>query len=182
VAVTTHLLIEHVMRRFKLRAFWAAGLSLLLVTPSAAQTEVGLLPSTQERLIQLFSTMKPRQPVQLVTPLYFVEDGRFESLGRSYVEVTENETTLPFDLADIRSVSVRSHHQIQGAIWGGAAGILIGGVTGMMVASFDCQTLAGCQQLEKDGAIRWATIFGAGGAIGGLVIGRFSVYWKPIFP
>jgi len=54
--------------------------------------------------------MERRQASQLLTPLYFVGNGRFDSLGTSYVEVMKNETTCPLGLADIRSVSGPSQH------------------------------------------------------------------------
>lgn len=155
----------------------------LLALPVGADAQApGSVTAAETRLAALFSDFGPDVQIQIVTPAFFVEDASVESVGSGYVELRQGETTVPIDLMDIRAVSIRSNHQIQGAIWGGAAGVLVGGVAGMMVASFGCRTVSGCNQLERDGAIRWATVFGVGGAVGGFVIGRYSFHWQPVFP
>lgn len=166
------------MRRLVVLAFAAA-----LLPPVSAEAQTGGAISTiDERLSVLFADFGPEIQLQIVTPVFFVEHAAVEAVGSGFVELRQGETTVPIDFADIRAVSVRSNHQIQGTIWGGAAGILLGSVAGMMVASFGCDTVNDCNALERRGAIRWATVFGVGGAVGGFVIGRHSFHWQPVFP
>lgn len=160
-----------------------ALLMALALGPSVvAAQSAGGIATTEERLTALFADFGPDRQIRIVTPVFFVEDASVEAVGSGFVELRQGQTTVPIDFADIRAVSVRSNHQIQGAIWGGAAGVLVGGVAGMMVASFGCTTVNDCNTLERDGAIRWATVFGVGGAVGGFVIGRYSLHWQPVFP
>jgi len=160
----------------------AALFVLMLPRPAQlmAQTVQGSRPN--ERLVAVLSGLSPSQEVQIVTPRYLIDDAIFVGLRPGYLDVTQDGTPVPLDLTEVRAVSVRANHALQGTLWGAAAGILIGGVTGMMVASFDCTTASSCNETEQAGAVRWATVFGVGGAVGGFVFGRYSVYWKPIFP
>lgn len=137
---------------------------------------------TEERLRLLFSQLRVTDEVQIVTPLFFVERARFESIDAGVVNVSQGGTPVPLELVDIRAVSLRSNHQWQGAIWGFAAGVLVGSITGMMVGSFGCVTAEGCNDTEREGAIRWGSVLGVSGAAAGFMIGRHSIYWRPVFP
>lgn len=147
----------------------------------SGQARGGIL-TPQERLQALFAQVSPAEHVQVVTPLIFVEDAEFVAVGRSVVELNQAGTPVSVELADIRSVSVRAGHSLQGALWGAGSGVLVGAVSGMMAASFTCVTPEACSSAEKEGALRWGTLFGVVGAATGFVIGRYNVYWKPIFP
>jgi hypothetical protein len=51
-----------------------------------------------------------------------------------------------------------------------------------MVGSFDCNTPLGCNDSERQGALRGAVVIGLAGAITGFLVGRADDYWKPVFP
>jgi hypothetical protein len=156
--------------------------SLLCPMDAHAQTPTGSRPSTHERLVALFSELSPNQAVQIVTPQYLLENAYVEGLSQGIVALRQEGTRVSLDLTEVRSVSIRDNHWLQGTLWGGSLGALVGGLAGMMVSSFDCTTATSCNDAERAGAIRWATVFGVGGAVGGFVIGRYSFYWKPVFP
>ncbi len=158
---------------------------LFMFTPgvlSAQSTPNIPPPSSIERLQTLFATFEAGEALQIVTPRYFVEDAHFEGVDGGTVRLSQSGTEVPLELADIRAVSVRARHSLQGALWGAGAGILVGSLAGMIVGSFDCTTASSCQDAEREGALRWGSVFGIGGAVGGFVIGRYAVYWKPVFP
>ena len=141
-----------------------------------------VLVTSQERLHALFSELSPNRHVQVVTPGLLVEDGEVRALSTSVVELSQDGTPVSVDLDDIRAVSVRSGHSIQGMLWGLGAGLLVGSVSGLMVASFNCQTPVGCNSAEKEGAVRWGGVLGVLGGATGFMIGRHDVYWRPVFP
>lgn len=166
------------MRRLVLSA---AALLAMAGTAAPADTQEPSV-SPEARLRMLFSSLGPSDEVQIVTPLHFVERAQYEGIDGSSITVRQDGAVVPLDFVDIRAVSVRSNHQWQGALWGLGTGLLVGSVTGMMVASFDCTSAQGCNTTEREGAIRWGSVFGAAGAVTGFVIGRTNVYWRPLFP
>lgn len=137
---------------------------------------------TGERLRLLFTNLEPMDEVQIVTPSHFVEHARFGGVDGASVTVLQDGATVPLELVDIRAVSLRSNHQWQGALWGLGSGVLVGSVTGMMIASFGCVTATGCNNSERQGALLWGAVLGVTGAATGFAIGRTSVYWRPLFP
>ena len=149
---------------------------LLPGAASAQQTD------TDRRLAALFGSIAPDQPVRVATPSTFVEATGVLAVAVDHVELTHVGGSVDVGFADIRNVAVRDSHWLQGTLWGAGAGILIGGVTGLLIGSFDCQTPSGCTDEERSGMVTWAAIGGGAGAIGGFVIGRHSFYWQPIFP
>jgi hypothetical protein len=164
-------------------AMFALSLAALLCPMDVgAQTPEGSRSSALERLTALFSDLPSTQAVQIVTPRFLLENAYVEGLSQGFVELTQDGTEVSLDLTEVRTVSVRDNHWLQGALWGGSVGALVGGLAGMMVSSFNCTTAASCNDAEQAGAVRWATVFGVGGAVGGFVIGRYSFYWKPVFP
>lgn len=167
------------MRRTAL--FLSFSLLALAGAPAALGAQ-GAPVSTEERLRLLFSQLQVTDEVQIVTPLFFVERARFESIDSGVVTVSQAGTAVPLDLVDIRAVSLRANRQWQGALWGFSAGVLIGSITGMMVGSFGCVTASGCNDTEREGAIRWGSVLGVSGGAAGFMIGRHSVYWRPVFP
>jgi hypothetical protein len=160
----------------------AAALLSSGATPGAAQEVPVVMVTSQERLHALFSQLSPNRHVQVVTPGLFVEDGEFLGLGTSVVELSQGGAPVSVELDEIRAVSLRSGHSIQGMLWGLGAGLLVGSVSGLMVGSFNCQTPAGCNSAEKEGAVRWGSVFGVIGGAAGFMIGRHNVYWRPVFP
>jgi hypothetical protein len=140
------------------------------------------LTDTDRRLVALFGGMGPSQPVRVATPTYFVEATGVTGVADDHVELAQDGSQVDVDFIEIRNVSVRDSHWLQGALWGGGAGVLVGGVVGLMVASFDCKNPAGCTNSERDGMITWGAVLGGAGLVGGFVIGRHSFYWQPIFP
>jgi hypothetical protein len=168
-----------------------ARLALVLTTSAAvffapvqavAQEPAIGSPQSQERLIALFSGLSPNDNVRIVTPVLFIDDGMFRALRQEVVEVSMSGETFPVNLDDIREISVRSGHGLKGALWGLGAGILAGSVSGMMVGSFSCTTPLGCDNSEKEGALRGAVAIGLAGALTGFLVGRADDYWKPVFP
>jgi hypothetical protein len=144
--------------------------------PAAAQS------ASDSRLLEIFSGLGPSDPVQVITPSFFVENAFVVAVGPEEVGLTQNGTTVDVDFADIRGVSVESNHWLQGTLWGTGAGILVGGVSGLMWASFTCTTPTGCVDDEKAGMINGAAILGSIGGFGGFMFGRHSIYWRPVFP
>jgi hypothetical protein len=148
--------------------------------PARAQ-DTSMSPDDR-RLSEIFSGLGEDRAVRITTPSFFVEDAFVTSVGPDYVELAQAGTNVNVGFDDIRGVSVEKSHWLQGALWGAGAGIVIGGVAGLMVASFSCTTPETCNDLERRGMIRWATVFGIGGALGGFAIGRNSIYWSSVFP
>jgi hypothetical protein len=156
---------------------------LLVVVATAASTGAARGQTAADaRLAEIFDGIGPSAPLQVVTPSFFVEDAFVEEVGDRSVALSQNGTTVDVPYVDIRGVSTRDNHWLQGTLWGTAAGALIGGVSGLMYASFTCSTPEVCQDNERKGTIRGAILLGAAGGIGGFVIGRHSFYWRPIFP
>jgi hypothetical protein len=155
---------------------------LLAPAGSAAQEPAIGSQESQERLIALFSALSPDENVRIVTPVLFIDDGMFRGLRQEVVEVSMSGETFPVNLDDIRAISLRSGHGLKGAVWGVGAGLLVGSVGGMMVGSFDCNTPLGCNDSERQGALRGAVVIGLAGAITGFLVGRSDDYWKPVFP
>jgi hypothetical protein len=163
-----------------LTAVAAITASAGFVAPIDAQDRP--LTDTDRRLAALFGGMGPTHPVRVATPTYFVEATGVAGVADDHVELAQDGERVDVDFIEIRNVAVRDSHWLQGALWGGGAGILVGGVAGLMIASFDCKNPAGCTDAERDGMITWAAVLGGAGLIGGFVIGRHSFYWQPIFP
>lgn len=163
------------MIRRSIPGFLALAL-LVAALPLHGQT------ASDVRLSRIFADMGPTAPLQVVTPSFFVEDAFVDDVGDRSVALTQNGTTVDVPYADIRGVSTRDNHWLQGTLWGTAAGALIGGVSGLMYASFSCKTPEQCEENERKGTIRGAVLLGAVGGIGGFVIGRHSFYWRPVFP
>ena len=86
------------------------------------------------------------------------------------------------NLEEIRAVSVRSAHTVQGSLWGLGSGLLVGSVGGLLVGSFGCKSPTECVDSERDGAIWGAIIVGGLSTAAGFLLGRRDVYWKPVFP
>ena len=148
---------------------------------AAAQAGPG---SNEARLRALFGGMPVAESVQLVTPELLVEDAEFVSLGTSTVELRQAGTGVPIevDLTAIRGVAVQRSHWLQGTIWGLGGGILAGSVFGLMIGSFYCTTVDGCEDDERRGARVWGTTLGIVGGGIGFTLGRRDVYWQPVFP
>ena len=158
-----------------------SGLAIvMLFAGSVAQAEAQSVADL--RLTEIFSGLGADDPVRVSTPSFFVEHAFVGSLGTDYVELRQEGTTVDIGFRDIRSVSVQKSHWLQGTLWGAGAGILVGSIAGLMVASFDCTTPDGCGDAEREGMIRWGTVLGVGGALGGFLIGRRSLYWSTVFP
>jgi len=158
-------------------------LSILLFSALASRSiPVAAQPASNARLTEIFSGLGPGVPIQVVTPSFFVEEAFVTSVGVGEVELTQGGTSLDIGFGDIRGVSVQSTHWLQGTLWGLGAGILVGGVSGLMWASFTCTSPAGCVNAERDGMITGATILGGTGAVAGFLFGKRSFYWRPVFP
>ena len=160
-------------------------LRVLLLSVLATVASVGTAhgqSAADARLAEIFSGLGPSAPLQVVTPSFFVEDAFVEDVGDRSVALSQNGTTVDVPFSDIRGVSTRDNHWLQGMVWGTAAGALVGGVSGLMYASFTCTTPEVCQENERKGTIRGAILLATAGGIGGFVIGRHSFYWRPVFP
>ena len=151
-----------------------------LAAPLAAQD--GPMTATDRRLQALFGGIGAAQPVRVATPTTLFEAGGVAEVAADHVALSRNGSPVDVDFVDIRNVAVQDNHWLQGTLWGAGAGILVGGVAGLMISSFTCSTPAGCTEDERTGMITWASVLGGAGAIGGFVIGRHSFYWQPIFP
>lgn len=158
------------------------GTALLATAMIAASSETvaGQLPGP--RLVEIFSDMSPQRDVQIVTPLLFLEDARFSRLGDDFVEVTTAGTTIPVDLDQIRAVSLKNAHPVQGTLWGIGVGALVGGMSGLMISAFRCKPTQQCDEVERNGLVRWGTISAITGGVAGFVIGRYTLTWQPVFP
>ena len=155
--------------------------ALIGPVPLTAQAP-GTAPSSPERLRELFAQLSPRDDLQLTTPVLFIERATFESVSPRSVLVLADGQQTSVNLEEIRAVSVRSAHALQGSIWGLGAGLLVGSVGGLLVGSFGCVTQDECISGERDGAIWGAVVLGGLSAAGGFLLGRRDTYWKPIFP
>ena len=165
-----------VRRLFLRRCALAIAAMCAASVPAAAQT------ASEARLSEIFPGIGPNAPLQVVTPSFFVENAYVEGVGDRSVALTQDGTTVDVPFSDIRGVSTRDNHWLQGTLWGAAAGALIGGVTGLMYASFTCSSQDVCEENERKGTVRGAILLGGTGAIAGFVIGRYSFYWRPVFP
>ncbi|MDA0328777.1 MAG: hypothetical protein O2958_07190 [Gemmatimonadetes bacterium] len=172
------------MRAFMIRipaclVMLLAGLSLLWPTDLSGQDRSEL---SQQRLVDLFSSLSPSQRVQIVTPVAFLDEAGYLSVSQDSVEVSWQGATVPVSLDHIRVVSVQSGHALQGTLWGAGTGLLVGSVAGMLIGSFSCTTVQGCNDAERRGLIRLGGALGLTGGALGFFFGRRSLYWKPVFP
>ena len=159
-----------------------AAAALLLPSGAAAQVPEPGPEHARERLVTLFSELSPHEDVQIATPVLFIEEGRARFVGSDVVEVSARGQTVPLDLRDIRSVSVRRGHGVKGALWGLGSGILVGTFSGLLIAGYDCTNPVACADTERRGAIRYGIVFGVVGAATGYLWGRLDQDWVPIFP
>lgn len=146
-----------------------------------AQETESTSPS-EERLRELFSQLSPHDDLQLTTPVLFIERGTIESVTPRSVLVRTDGQPQAVNLEEIRAVSVRSAHSLQGSLWGLGSGLLVGSVGGLLVGSFGCVTPSECTSSERDGAIWGAIIVGGLSTVTGYLLGRRDAYWKPVFP
>jgi hypothetical protein len=154
----------------------------MIAPPAGAGQSPGEGSTSRDRLIELFSGISAESDIQIATPSLFIEEAAFQGLRGPAVRLRRDGETVPVPLDDIRSVAVKRSHALQGSLWGGGAGILVGAVAGMMIGSFGCISEVGCTQTEKEGALRWGIAGGLLGTVTGYLFGRRSVYWHPIFP
>ncbi|MBT8487720.1 MAG: hypothetical protein KJO65_02720 [Gemmatimonadetes bacterium] len=136
----------------------------------------------EARLNQLFSQMSVDTGVRVITPQLFIDRGAFRSITPQAVRIEYGGEVLPVELGDIRSVEVEGRHPIQGMLWGLGSGLLVGSVGGMLIGSFYCTDPFDCVSDERKGAYIGGAALGAAGAIGGFVIGKYQISWRPIFP
>lgn len=173
------------MPRFHASLPLAALVATTLLVPSVlAAQDPTLAPGTRDRLTTLFSDLSPEEDVQIVTPSLFIEAGAYRGMGMDLVRVgvPGGNETVPVDFRDIRSVSIRRGHEIEGALWGLGSGLLVGGVTGLLVGGYACNTPQGCSDQERSGAVRYGIVFGLAGAAAGYLFGRLDRDWVPVFP
>lgn len=159
-------------------------LALLAIAGSPGVTAQAANEGTpsEERLRELFAQLSPRDDLQLTTPVLFIERATIESVTpRSVLVLTDGEPRT-VNLEEIRAVSVRSAHTVQGSLWGLGSGLLVGSVGGLLVGSFGCKSPTECVNSERDGAIWGAVIVGGLSTVTGFLLGRRDVYWKPVFP
>lgn len=135
-----------------------------------------------DRLTAIFSDMSADTGVRVMTPMLFIEQGAFRSLEPESVRIEYGDSVVPVDLGDIRSVQVERHHPIQGMLWGLGSGLLVGGVSGLLIANFYCDQPVSCESEERRGTVIGATALGAAGGIAGFLIGKYRVSWRPVFP
>ncbi len=164
------------------------GLQLFLALAAAVFAFPGhasAQPGTEERearLNQLFSQMSVDTGVRVITPRLFIDHGAFRSVTPEAVRIEYGGEVLPVELGDIRSVEVEGRHPIQGMLWGLGSGLLVGSVGGMLLGSFYCTDPFDCEREERRGAYIGGAALGATGAIGGFLIGKYQISWRPIFP
>ena len=175
--------------RFAQRCFgFGRGLLIALLAlalPGLQGTSAQAAPSIDEaRLRTLFGQMPVSETVQLITPDIIVDYAQFVSLEPSTVELRQLGTDVPIivDLSAIRGVSVERRHWLQGTLWGLGGGLLAGSMFGLMIGSFECDSVELCRSSERKGAVRWGMALGVIGGGVGFTLGRRDVYWKPIFP
>ena len=157
------------------------GIALFGVGHADAQV---VSDSNEDRLRALFAGMAVNETLQLITPEMIVDNARLVSLEPSTVELRQLGTGVPIsvDLTAIRGVAVERRHWLQGTLWGLGGGLLAGSMFGLMIGSFECDSLELCRSDERRGAVRWGTILGIVGGGVGFILGRRDVYWEPIFP
>lgn len=138
----------------------------------------------EERLQTLIGGLPVGENIQVITPQIFLEDARLVSLEGSMVELEQIGTGVPIvvDLAAIRGVSLQRRHWLQGTVWGVGSGLLAGSVFGLMIGSFNCNSVDRCSEDERAGAVRWGTTLALVGGGIGFTLGRRDTYWYPIFP
>lgn len=172
---------HHALMRPLRRTVFGVTLALIATAPVTAQ-DLTARPDAGARLVALFSGLSPERPVQIVTPLLFLQEAHFERLGADFVEVTQEGSTIPVDLSQIRAVSLKNGHPLQGTLWGVGVGALVGSMTGLMLTSFHCSPIEPCDEKERAGFFRWGMVGGLGGGLAGFVIGRYTLTWSPVFP
>lgn len=149
--------------------------------PGAAMAQPGEA-EREARLNELFSRMSVDTGVRVITPRLFIDHGAFRSVSPEAVSIEYGGELVPVDLGDIRSVEVEGRHPVQGMLWGLGSGLLVGSVGGMLFGSFYCTDPFDCEREERRGAYIGGAALGAAGAIGGFVIGKYQISWRPIFP
>ena len=170
------------MSRNLLAVVLLTAVSVCIVPRGIAGQGPGEGSGRRNLLTELFSGISVESDVQIVTPSLFIEEATFRGLRGPAIQLSRDDETFPVPLDDIRSVALKRSHALQGTLWGAGSGILVGAVSGMMIGSFGCTSEAGCNQTEKEGALRWGVAGGLVGAVTGYIFGRRSVYWHSIFP
>lgn len=167
--------------RFSLLVALAVASAASAASPDRTAAQVGE-GDREAALTDVFSDLAPGTEVRVNTPMLFIEEGSYRGLAPGVVEIEYGGRIVPVNLRDIRTLLVEDNHPVEGMLWGLGVGILAGSLTGLMVGSFGCPTPDACESTEREGAIRWGSVIGAAGAITGFVVGRHSVYWRPVFP
>lgn len=166
--------------RIGLRALLAIA-AITLTLPGQAVAQPGGA-EREARLNLLFSRMSVDAGVRVTTPRLYIEHGAFQSVTPQAVRIRYGGEVLPVDLGDIRSVEVEGRHPIKGMLWGLGSGLLVGSVGGMLIGSFYCTDPFDCVREERRGAYLGGAVLGVTGGIGGFLIGKYQVSWRPIFP
>ncbi|MDX1494085.1 MAG: hypothetical protein R3253_08510 [Longimicrobiales bacterium] len=176
------------MKRMRGGTGWAkaatvflAAVALGLSTPGIAVAQPGGA-DREARLTRLFSQMSVDTGLRLSTSRLYLEGASFRSLESEAVRVEYGGEVVPVELGDIRSVEVAGRHPVKGMLWGLGAGLLVGSVSGMLVGSYYCTDPFECRNDERRGAYIGGASLGAAGAIGGFLIGKYQISWRPIFP
>ena len=162
--------------------FWLLVLGALFPLPVHGQDGASAPAAAAERLSGVLAAVENGSLVRVTTASYQLEDAQIDGVGDGAVTLSNEDLSIDVPFADIRGVAVRDSHWLQGTLWGAASGAVLGSVVGVMIGSWGCVTPAECTDGENRGGVVGGILGGAAGGLGGFVIGRHSLYWRPIFP
>jgi hypothetical protein len=160
------------------RVFLAAQLTVA----SAIAVPVAGQEAALQSLVGVLRGLPSASFVRITTAEYRLEAAVIADVDATTVTLRSEDLSVAVPLADIRGVDVRDRHRLQGLLWGGASGAVLGSVLGVIVGSWDCIDPGACQDAENRGGLRGGLAGGAAGGLVGFVIGRHSFYWRPVFP
>jgi hypothetical protein len=134
------------------------------------------------RLTGVLSAIAPESLVRVTTAGYRLEAAAVAGFDARTVTLRQEDLSIDIPLADVRGVDVRSSHWLQGMLWGGLSGTALGSVLGVIVGSWGCLTPDECNDAENRGGVLGGVVGGTVGGLTGFMIGRHSLYWRPLFP
>lgn len=136
----------------------------------------------QQHVRSVLSHVPSDARLEITAPGLWLSDVTLHEVGTDTVVVSNHGAVVPVAFDEIETLAVRRGRGWLGAAMGGGAGLLAGGVFGLMIKSFGCRSPGACETSDRRGA----TIGGLAGAAVGAAIGYWlgsrSVRWQPIFP
>lgn len=158
------------------------GITLLL--GALALPVAGASQTVAERdLRRSVSALGDSAHVQVMAPGVVVDDGYFLGLRLDSIRVVSADAVITMGLDEIEAFSVEGTRWKSVGVQGGIVGLVAGATAGFFLGYGRCgNQLQGCDEHAWRVALRWGMVFGAGGAVGGGVIGSRLRRWRSVFP